>query len=411
MRAAKLAAIVLMIAQLAASAQVFAVTADELKRALEEKAKAAQEVNDQIQAVNQQINVTQSQKNSLQKELKNIDYNISQLNLGIKSSEINIQKLGLELQSLQLDIDGIRSSINTKRAAIGKLLLELYTKERESSLVVLLKNKSLAASLLESQSIGNLNQGLSVEVKNLKELNSQLDNKFHTTSSKKKNIEVENNTLKNRKGIVQDQKSERATLLAQTQNKEKVYQQQLSELEKKQASISDEIDVIENELRKSFDPSILPVKRPGVLTWPVAKPYLTQHFGEVSSLYRGKPHNGMDLGMPVGTPILASADGVVTATGNNGRYQYGKYVMVKHDNNLVSLYAHLSNNLVVKRGDSVQREQVIGYSGNTGYVVGRGHLHLGLYWEPSVRLENLPNCNCGLVPLGITIDPEPYMGN
>lgn len=396
---------------LLSAAPIFALTADELKKALEEKAKAAQAVNDQIQAVSQQITAIQSQGNSLQKEIKTIDYNINQLNLGIKSSQINIEKLGFELQSTQLDINKINDGIEKKRFALARLVQELYEKDREGSLAMLLRNKSLAESFQEQQSISTLNSGISLEVASLKELNKQLDAKFQTTSSKKQNIELEGQNLKTRKNIVVDQKSARSTLLTQTQNKEKVYQQQLSELEKKQSAISDEIDVIEDELRRSFDPSILPVKRPGVLSWPVSSPILTQHFGEVSNLYRGKPHNGMDLGLLVGTPILASADGTVYAVGNNGRYQYGKYVMVSHDNNLVSLYAHLSNNLIVKKGDVVKRGQIIGYSGNTGYVVGRGHLHLGLYWAPSVRVENLPNCNCGLVPLGITIDPEPYLGN
>ena len=388
-----------------------AATADDLRAAIEAKAKGLLEINNQIQTTQKQLEQTQGQQKTLSKEIKNIDYGISQLNLGIKSSQINIEKLGLELQEVQLDINQINASIGNRKLTLVKLLRELYEKDKEGSLIILLKNKSLAESLLESETISGLNQGISSEVADLTELNKQLNARFQTTSSKKKNIETENGNLKNRKGIVEDQKKERATLLTQTKNQEKLFASLLSDLERKQSAISDEIDVIEDELRKSFDPSILPVKRPGVLSWPVASPVLTQHFGEVSYLYRGKPHNGMDLGMPIGTAIFASADGTVFATGNNGRYQYGKYVMVRHDNNLITLYAHLSNNLIVKKGDVIKRGQLVGYSGNTGYVVGRGHLHLGLYWEPSVRLENRPDCNCGLIPIGITIDPEPYLGN
>ena len=95
----------------------------------------------------------------------------------------------------------------------------------------------------------------------------------------------------------------------------------------------------------------------------------------------------------------------MSGAGNNGRLQYGRYVMIEHDNNLSTLYAHLSRTIVAN-GDIVQQGQVIGYSGNTGYAFGP-HLHLGVYWTPSVTFKPFPGA--GLVPVGITIDPNDYL--
>ncbi|MEK7192093.1 MAG: peptidoglycan DD-metalloendopeptidase family protein [Patescibacteria group bacterium] len=391
------------------SQTALAASSTDLRQSIQNKSQELQKINGQIQSVQKQLDAAKGEKTTLEKELQKLQYTANQLSLSIKSSEITIEKLKLELNSLQYDIDEVRNTIQIKKETIAKLIRELQEKTRESLLLLFLKNKSLAETLWENQSIKNINSGLSSEVSGLKTLGARLDGKFKETSEKKQGIELETANLKHRKFILDDTKQERQKLLAQTKNQEKVYQRQLSELEKKQAAISDEIDVIEDELRKSFDPSLLPIKRPGVLAWPIQNQRITQNFGEVSHLYRGKPHNGMDFGAIIGTEIFSADDGIVIMVGDNGRYQYGKYALIKHDNNLVTLYAHLSNNRVVQKGNAVKRGQLIGYSGNTGYSIGRGHLHFGLYWEPSVRLENFPNCNCGLVPIGITINPRDYL--
>ncbi len=417
-----------MIAQLVLPFSAFAVTADELKQAYQQATQAAQALEAQKQELNKKLDATLGQKATLNNELKKIDYNISQLNLSIKSSQINSERLGLELQSIQLDIGDITTAIATKRSAVSALLMELYQKDRQGLLALVLKNKSLAASFQEGQNIATLNSGLALELQNLKQLNDQLNSKLKDTADKKQQIMQEATNLQAKKAIVQDQKNDRQTLLAQTKDQESIYQQQISELEKKQLEISDQIDSIETELRKSFNESLLPAKRPGMLAWPLENPYLTQHYGEVARvngrlLYHGKAHNGTDFGAPIGTPLFAAADGTVSAVGNNGNIEYGKFVLIHMENNLAMLYAHLSNNKVVRPGDAVKKGDVIGYSGNTGYVLkywdSRGHyhngahLHFGLYWDDqkdplrAVQVKDI-GCGCGLVPIGITVNPEDY---
>ncbi|MDP3901386.1 MAG: peptidoglycan DD-metalloendopeptidase family protein [bacterium] len=384
-----------------------AATPEELRAAIDGKAKDLQELNRQIQETQQKIESTQGQQKTLNKELEKLGYNINQVNLGIKSSEINIQKTALEIESLKYDIADKEKAINQSRSAIAELIRNVYQNDHESLLLVILKHNSLAASFAEWENINSVSTNLASTVYQLEDLQNQLSQNLIDESNKKDSLESEQKNLKNRQLILTDQKQERQTLLSQTKNKEKTYQQQLQELEERQAAISDEIENIEDELRRTFDPTLLPVKRHGLLALPLKNQRITQNFGEISYLYRGKPHNGMDFGAAIGTPIFASADGIVKAVGNNGRYQYGKHILIDHDNNLSTLYAHLSKQIVTV-GQKVIRGQLIGYSGNTGYATGP-HLHLGLYWTPSVMLKNLPQCNCGLVPLGVTIDPADYL--
>lgn len=86
-----------------------------------------------------------------------------------------------------------------------------------------------------------------------------------------------------------------------------------------------------------------------------------------------RPHRGVDYGIPHGSPIKATADGVVEYSGTKGAY--GKTVVLRHGNNVTTLYAHMSKiadrSIVGKR---IRQGQVIGYVGRTGRVTGT-HLH------------------------------------
>jgi len=227
---------------------------------------------------------------------------------------------------------------------------------------------------------------------------------------------VQTNDLVNLQQIVKEQKNEKQKVLDQTKNQEQFYAQQIDELDKKQAEISAIIDEAEYKLRSSFDPTLLPLKRNGVLGFPNADPYVTQCYGPTkfaAKAYRSKTHNGVDFGYPIGTPVLAAESGKIIKVGNNDRgtsrwnkYQYGKYIIVQHENNLATLYAHLSRQ-IVKEGQVVSRGDVIGYSGNTGYAFGP-HLHFTVFWAPSIQYKSVPPA-AGVVPIGVTINPVDYL--
>jgi LysM repeat protein len=85
-------------------------------------------------------------------------------------------------------------------------------------------------------------------------------------------------------------------------------------------------------------------------------------------------YNGIDLAAPIGTPIYASADGVVIiarSTGYNGGY--GSYIVISHANGTQTLYAHMSK-VAVSQGDIVVKGETIGNVGNSGKSTGP-HVH------------------------------------
>ncbi len=85
-------------------------------------------------------------------------------------------------------------------------------------------------------------------------------------------------------------------------------------------------------------------------------------------------YNGVDLAAPIGTPILAAAEGDVLIAREGGwNAGYGNYVVIKHANGSQTLYAHQSH-VAVSPGQHVQQGQVIGYIGSTGKSTG-AHVH------------------------------------
>ena len=408
---------------LAVSGAVFAQEAeqngnkvDELKSSIESKAEELNKLSSEIAEVEANLGRTKAKSQNISQDVSRLSANIRQLDLRVRAGEITVDKLRLELRELSLGIRDIQDGISTKKAAVAASLRVMQQKDTENLLVILLRNGSLAESVAEAQNIFDLNQGLSVEISGLQSLQEELAEKVSTTSGKKQSIEQETQNAQYQQKLTAEQKAERERLLNLTKAEQREYEAQLAELEKQQEAITRVIEELEHELRASFDPSLLPLKRPGVLAYPVTDVYVTQEYGQTdfaAQAYKSKTHGGVDFRASIGTPILAAEDGIVMASDNNDKgtsrwqkYQYGQHVLIEHDNNLATLYAHLSTRLVSK-GERVTRGQVIGYSGSTGYSTGP-HLHFGVYWAPSIQLKSIPPA-AGLVPIGVTIDPEDYL--
>ena len=101
---------------------------------------------------------------------------------------------------------------------------------------------------------------------------------------------------------------------------------------------------------------------------------VTSIFGRRSDPFQdgeGEFHNGLDIANALGTPVHATADGIVKIAGWEGGY--GRLVVLDHGRGFRTYYAHNSQ-LLVKAGDVVKRGQVISYMGTSGHSTGY-HLH------------------------------------
>lgn len=135
-----------------------------------------------------------------------------------------------------------------------------------------------------------------------------------------------------------------------------------------------------------------PIEQPVVAVpsrMPLAGARMTSGYGMRNHpvLRKRARHKGVDLAVPTGTPVYATADGIVGRA--DWFSSYGLYVSLDHGADLETRYAHMSK-LAVAAGDTVNKGDIIGYVGSTGRSTGP-HLHY------EVRID------------GLAVNPIPYM--
>ena len=179
-------------------------------------------------------------------------------------------------------------------------------------------------------------------------------------------------------------RSEKSKKVAQLSSEEKQVQEQLQELQDYNAKISKEIKAAEEKYKRELE-ALKQQQNNGSSgsaftgTGTFIKPVNT---GSITAGWRyssGALHAAVDYGVPVGTPVYASAAGVVIKTANLN-YSYGTYVVLQHTNGMQTWYAHGSS-LKVSEGQTVSKGQLIMLSGNSGNSHG-AHLHFEMRTSP-----------------------------
>ena len=150
----------------------------------------------------------------------------------------------------------------------------------------------------------------------------------------------------------------------------------LTQLESQIALLRSRITLLDTTLTKRMtEISHYPSIRPARTGW------VTSGFGTRLDPFTGKRENhpGLDISLPMGTAVYASADGVVITAQSAfvPNKSYGRYIVIDHGHGYETLYGHLSK-ILVKKGQKVKRWDLIAQSGNSGKSTAP-HLHYGVY--------------------------------
>lgn len=107
--------------------------------------------------------------------------------------------------------------------------------------------------------------------------------------------------------------------------------------------------------------------------------YVTRGYGMHTDPFTGayQPHKGVDIAAPKGTPVCATAEGIVT--GSSYQAGLGNLIVIDHGNGFTTSYGHLSK-IMVASGHKVERGEIIGLVGSTGYSTGP-HLHYEVHQD------------------------------
>lgn len=366
------------------SLQVLAL--DETSQKILDLRKQIEELNKQAEQYKGTIAQKQKQADTLKRQIDILNNQILQLQTKISITDRQIASTKLEIVDLEGQIYDANGNINKQKRAIGELLSLLYERDQLSMLAVLIKSSRLSDFTDQTHQIQNLNNkliGLLAELKTQKEA---LEQDKQRLDLKKSELETLNSKQVGQKVALSGNKAGKDTLLAQTKGQEAKYQQLLNEVEKKKVQFFTELQELEAQALKTgafivhVTADSVPPKGIKLFQWPYDDYYVSQGYGLTAyarrGAYGGAPHNGVDVVSGHGTPIRPVANGAILASGFNSGF--GNWVAVRHERNLVTVYAHMRAPSGLANGTPVTMSSIIGYEGATGNSTG-SHLHLSLY--------------------------------
>lgn len=388
-----------------------AATVDELKQKSASLSDQIKQLDAEIANINKQLTSTQTQKSTLNNELKKIETTRKSLLTELTKTEKQISLSDLNLQKLSGEISDKERNIDQNRTIIAKALRNLNNMEQNSLIAIALSDGQLSDIIQQIEDLSKVQVQLNESIASLKSNKETLEVKKDQTEEEKKNLTSLKSQLADQKQIVDQNKKEKDTLLARTKSQEATYQQILADKMAKRKAVEQEMADIEAQIKIAIDPNSLPKTGSSPLIWPLNNVIITQYFGNTTfatqhaAVYSGKGHNGIDLGIPVGSIVKAASDGIVMGAGDTDNAcqgaSYGKWILIKHNNGLSTLYGHLSL-IKVSEGQTVIAGQTIAYSGNTGYSTGP-HLHFTVYASEGVKVSQMQSkvkgCGMYILPL------------
>lgn len=357
----------------------------------------------------EQIANTEKERTKAKSELKKIEAKISELKKDQANTKNYIESLDVELNRITGSLEVLQGQKAQKELEIAETELELaeakiveadqyesmklrikfmYENGNESYLDMILTSDSISDLLNRAEYISKITEYDREMLVKYQEIKASIE--ATEAILRQEHVELEELVAQaeDEQAAMEALISAKATELARYENDIIMSEELEAEMEEELQALEQELKALEKRLKEEQSKIIYDG---GQFKWPVPGHYnVTSGFGwRTHPLFKvQRLHNGIDIGAPTGTPIIAAYDGeVVVAT-----YQAaaGNYIMINHGSNLYTVYMHLSK-FNVKVGQSVKQGDTIGLVGSTGNSTGP-HLHF------SVRLN------------GEYVNSGPYVG-
>lgn len=376
------------------------------------------DVQNSINNNKQKVNDISKTQGNVQSQIDALDANMNKVSKSLGTLNIQIGNLSSKIDSSQQEIDKLQKDLNSENIAFRARLRALYMAGDEAYFDVILGSKSFSdiiSRIEDIKKIMDYDRNLLLSISNNKKM---IENKKKEMIKSKASVESLKVKANDDYKQLADASSQKKAMMESLENDKSNYEKEIAEEQAQSENIGAMIRQIEkaqaDAKKKAAEDAAKAAQNGsggskngstqtgggsqssgstisnGKLFCVTGRPYsVTSPYGWRVQPVTGKKefHPGMDLGVPLGTPIYALTDGKVIYSGQMSGY--GNVVMIDHGN-IISLYAHNSS-LVVSVGQSVKGGQLISYSGNTGLSTGP-HMHFELR-DPST---------------GNTIDPTPY---
>lgn len=360
------------------------ISADSLSDAQQKK----QNIQNQITTNNKKISSTESEATEYLKQVDELNKKISEYTNNLSNLEDKVDAVNKKIEEYENDLQNSSQRYSSAEDLYAVRLRSIYENGMPNVIDILFESKGI------SDFFSKLNVYQSV-VEYDKSMVNNIDGEKEYIDNVKSDIEVQKVQLDQLKYDVEkatktlnDAKSQKQAKVDELNKSKEKLQAVNTVLNKEAEDLNNQIaaEIAAREKKKSESKSSSGgsssiVASNGKFDWPLkgyGKNRITATFPKYPD---GTRHDGVDIGVPVGTPVYAAAAGEVVVskyylTGNyDGSYRdgYGNYVMIDHGD-YYTLYGHLQYKKVVSAGQSVSKGQLIAYTASTGNSTGP-HLH------------------------------------
>lgn len=346
---------------------------------LQEKVETAREREGVLSA---EIEVVTREIGALESEVSAAEETLDQLEAVLALQQRRLDRLN-ELFHLQTNrLIFLRRQHVVAMERLNKRVVEIYTSDPTEPLSVVLEAASFGDLLdqLEFLSdIGRQDERLASEVKRAKlgmrdlreatrrTRNAQVQTTREVEVRTEEQRAVRDQLAWNQRELATARRDKQATLADVREDKGEALEH-MDELEAESAALSARIQAAQTSGESRSTSYSMPARASSAsgFIWPV--------HGVVTSVFGwrwGRMHEGIDIAVASGTPVVSAAGGTVIVAGWMGGY--GNLVVVDHGNGIATAYGH-NTNVAASVGQTVAQGQLIAYSGNTGHSTGP-HVH------------------------------------
>ena len=334
-------------------------------------------LEEQKEQVENQIEDTNTKLEYVQEELSGTLLKVQETEDKIMQYEKEIEELATKMENLQNSINEASTALieseqnyQEKSDLLAKRLVAMYEAGETQYLDILLNSRDITDFISRYYVIQEIAEYDTILINQIEEEKNNLE----TTKQKLENEQGELKILKSKSEqtsiVLANMQTLQKSYADDLNEGEKILQARLTEYKKEQEEIERQIELATN----AIDPDIQYTG--GEMLWPVAisGTAITSDYGVREHPIQGvvREHTGIDIGnTPLGSPVVAAADGVVTYAGWLGGY--GNCVMINHGDGIVTLYGH-GNKILTTVNTEVKQGDTIMEVGSTGNSTGP-HLH------------------------------------
>ena len=334
-------------------------------------------LEEQKEQVESQIEETTTALEDVQEDLSDTLLKVQETEDKIMQYEKDIEELATKMENLQKSIDEANIALTEseqtyqeKSNLLAKRLVAMYEAGETQYLDILLNSRDITDFISRYYVIQEIAEYDSILIHQIEEEKNNLEITKQKLEKEQGELKIIKSKSEQTSIVLSNMKTLQQSYVDDLTEGEKILQEQLTEYKKEQEEIERQIELATN----AIDPDIQYTG--GEMLWPVAisGTAITSNYGVREHPIQGvvREHTGIDIGnTPLGSPVVAAADGVVTYAG--WLVGYGNCVMINHGDGIVTLYGH-GNKILTTVNTEVKQGDVIMEVGSTGNSTGP-HLH------------------------------------